>query len=114
MTKTPAILVTLLLLLACCAKSAPPPAPPAQAPVAAPAAAPAQTAPNPFTLVELRIFDGADPGLMLHADGTIEMNHRKHKGDAPIWKPLGKISADGKIAKVDGTEVGALQADGTF
>jgi hypothetical protein len=98
-TKIAAVLVS--LLIACASKPAPTTTPP-----------PAPSA--PFTLVELKLFDGDDPGLMLHADGRIEMNHRAHKGDAPAWTPVGKLTADGKLAKPDGTEVGALQPDGTF
>jgi len=89
------------LLLACASQPAP---------IATPPPAPAA----PFTLVEIKLFDGDDPGFMLHADGRIEMNHRAHKGDAPAWETVGKLTADGKLAKADGTAVGALQPDGTF
>jgi hypothetical protein len=99
-TKIAAVFVS--LLLACASKPAPttttPPAP----------------ASTPFTIVELKVLDGDDPGFMLHADGRIEMNHRAHKGDAPTWTTVGKLTADGKLVKEDGTEVGALQPDGTF
>ena len=106
--KISAVLVS--LLLACASK----PAPTTTAPPATTTAPPATTASTPFTLVELKILDGDDPGFMLHADGRIEMNHRRHKGDAPSWQPAGKLTADGKLVKDDGTEAGALQPDGTF
>jgi hypothetical protein len=87
------------LLVACASKPAPTPTP-------------ATTA--PFTIVELKILNGNEPGFALHADGRIEVNRSKHKGDAPAWMPVGKMTADGNLAKPDGTELGALQADGTF
>src|SRR5215470_7592228 len=101
-TKISAVLVS--FVLACASKPAQPTTPPP----------PATAASTPLTIVELKIADGDDPGFMLHADGKIEMNHRAHKGDAPTWKAVGKLTAEGKLTREDGTEAGSLQADGTF
>jgi len=101
-TKIPALLVS--LLIACGSKSAPPTT----------TTTPPASGGAPLTIVELKILDGDEPGLLLHANGNVEMNRRGHKGDPPTWTPMAKLSADGKMAKTDGTDVGALQADGTF
>ncbi len=67
----------------------------------------------PFTLVALKFYLGDDLGLQLHPDGRVEENTAK-PGSPPEWKLVGKLSAEGKIYTADGTEVGAVQPDGSF
>lgn len=66
-----------------------------------------------FTLVELKLYLGEDLGLQTHTDGRIEEN-RSEPGKPPEWATIAKVTADGKLLAGDGSEAGALQADGSF
>lgn len=69
-------------------------------------AAPAAGGPVHLELAEIKITDlNKNESLLIHADGVIEVD-----GAKPA-----KVTADGKIMKIDGTEVGmSLGADGSI
>lgn len=107
-------------LLAACGGHAPSPAAPAPAGPASPAeAAPAAavTPSTPLTIAELGFYDGDDKGMMLHADGRFEIKAKHTEAGKPTeetWISVGRLGADGSLARPDGTVVGKLAADGRF
>lgn len=90
----------------------------------APAATAAAPAPR-FELGEITVFDGPDPMVKVHADGSTELGVRTtlsegEPGKPPTtsaptiaWKPGPKLNSDGTIA-FGGKLVARLDPDGTI
>ena len=87
---------------------------------------PAAAAPAPrFELGEITVFDGPDPMVKVHADGSTELGERSgamevkpgqtaSSSSLPIrWQPGPKLNSDGTIA-FGGKLVARLDPDGTI
>lgn len=100
-------------VVAGCGGAPKPPAP--VAPLAA--SAPVPAAAPLLTIAELGFYEGDVEGMALHADGRFEVKATHSEAGQPTqeaWIPVGRLSADGSLAKPDGSVVGKLAADGTF
>jgi hypothetical protein len=95
-----------LAALGACSGAAPTP-PPAAAPspLAAPAVTPEELtrAPARLELAELTLNQNRVPGLVLHADGTVEV---------PDGRVLGRLGRDGRFSDREGRLLAELTADG--
>jgi|HubBroStandDraft_6_1064221.scaffolds.fasta_scaffold139811_4 hypothetical protein len=93
----------LVLVLAAACGSSPPPAQPTPLPTTE-TATPAST--GLLGVAEISVKEAGKDLLAVHADGNVQIFDN-------AWKPIGKLSADGKLVTVD-NKVGQLQADGSF
>jgi hypothetical protein len=94
----------LVLVLAAACGSSPPPAQPATPPPPIEAATPAST--GLLGIGEISVKESGKDMLAVHADGNVQIYDK-------TWKPIGKLSADGKLVTTD-NKVGQLQPDGSF
>lgn len=93
-------ITALALGLGACGHSSPAPMAPAKPEVAATGSL--------LKLAEITFTDHDNPAIKVHADGGVEI-----MDDNKQWKPVGKLSTDGKFVVTDGS-TGQLDADGTF
>ncbi len=94
--------ILVLVLAAACGSSPPPPSSNAATPPVAPT--PAST--GLLGVAEISVKEAGKDLLAVHADGNVQIYDN-------AWKPIGKLSADGKLVTVD-NKIGQLQADGSF
>src|SRR5271169_2727284 len=95
--------ILVLVLAAACGSSPPPPPSNTVTPTASPT--PAST--GLLGIGEIAVKESGKDMLAVHADGNVQIY------DNNAWKPIGKLSADGKLVTADG-QTGQLQPDGSF
>jgi hypothetical protein len=95
--------ILVLVLAAACGSSSPPAQPTTPPPTEV--ATPAST--GLLGIGEITVKESGKDMLAVHANGDVQIF------DQNAWKPIGKLSADGKLVTSDG-KVGQLQADGSF